>query len=302
MTDLDAYSRLPELKWRGVEYPCMRPRYSFRHEDAEHKLSFGDVTIVEPLGPRNPTFEYVIPMRQGIARGPYEDLFLRVPQLEADCYNREPGELVDPFYGVWTVKPTSYSSTGDERGGRDGLDVQVAFVWAPELDVDVQRHGGIDTISDLRSDGAKLDEEVEALARKYDEPYPGPSIDAFDAPGAVLGQIDRQADRLSAQIGDFARRVEEHERLVLKIQKRTKDPDAFGTHRTARRIRASSYRTQKAVVDVTRNVGPITIAQAKSVLSVAAEAGMTVKDFLSLNTALASSPVVAAGTTVNVYQ
>lgn len=301
MPDLDVYSKLPEFSWRGVEYPITDSEYSFRHEDAEHKLSFGDVTIIEPLGAQNPTFRYTISMRQGISRGPYKDLFLQVPDLEAACSDRTPGPLVDPIYGHWTVKPVEYRSRAGGRDGRDGIDVEVSFVWAPTIDEDV-RGTGARSLADLRNDAGALDAQVEAVARKYDVPPPGPTMNALDAPSAVLGQIDRQAEKVRAQLGSFAESVAKTERYLAKVIKVARDPDAFGAHRTARRIRHSAERSKKEIEDLTANIVSITIEQSKTLIATAAELGMTVKAFLSLNPTLANTPLLPPGIVVNTYQ
>jgi hypothetical protein len=300
MSDLDVYGKLPEFSWREKEYPILDSEYSFRHDDAQHKLSFGNVTLVQPLGPQNPTFRYTLSMRQGISRGPYKNLFSQIPTLEQDCYDRTPGPLVDPIYGNWTVKPVDYRSRASGKDGRDGIDVEVSFVWTPTLDDDV-RGVAAPSVEDLRDEGGKLDAEVEKIARKYDEPPPGPTINALDAPAAILGQIDRQAEKTQAQLSAFANSVEKTERFLRKIIKRTRDPDAFGAHRTARRIRASTERSKREVEDLTSNIISITVEQSKTLIATAAELGMTVKQFLSLNPSLAATPMLPQGIIVNKY-
>lgn len=302
-TTLDALSALPEFEWRGVKYPISTARYSFRHEDAEQKLSFGEVTLRDKLGPQAPSFSYTIPMRQGVAVGDYAaDLFKQVPQLEEDCWNREPGDLVDPIYGKWTCTPTEYSSEVDVRGGRDGIDVQVTFVWAPTLDDDVRSvGGGVQSVAGLRSDAAALDAEVEKLSRKYDEPSPEPTINPLDAASALTGQLDRNYQKLSAQLADFSRRVEKTERYTAKLIKDVRDPDAFGAHRQARRVRASAERTRKRLQDTLTETIEITLATPKTVLTVVAEAGMTLKEFASLNPSLVAVPLLPVGAKVRVY-
>jgi hypothetical protein len=299
MADIDALSKLPEFAWRGTEWPILDSEYSFRHENAEHKLSFGDVTFVEGLGAQNPTFRYTIPMRQGIAIGAYKDLFLKIGKLEADIYNREPGPLVDPIFGRWTARPVEFSCRADGKS-RDGVDVEVSFVWAPDLDEDVRGQAAT-SLADLRSDAAALDAEIEKMTRKHDVPPPGPTINPLDAVSAVTGQVDRALEKTKLALEDFAYRVEKTERYCKKVIRVAKDPDAFGAYRTARRIRTSAERTRKNIADLTANIVPIVVGQTKTVLTVAAENAMTVKELLAMNVQLAASPMVAAGTTVNTY-
>jgi hypothetical protein len=301
MATRDALSLLPGFKWREVEYPVTTCRYSFRHEQAEHRVSYGGITLYEPLGPQNPTFEYTLPMDQGIAIGPYSDLFKKVPSLAEAMLDRTPGPLVDPVYGTFTCVPVSYQSDV-ESTKRSGALVSASFVWAPDLDTDVPRTGGVDSIADMASDAAALDAEVERIARTYDRAARPPQINPLDLVSSVTGQISRNIEKVQAQLKHFTAKVEKTERYTAKLIKQTRDPDAFGAHREARRIRASAVRTQKEINALTRDVGQITIAQAKSVVSVAGEANMTVKELLSLNVELARGPLVPAGTVVNVYR
>ncbi len=300
MADRDALSKLPEFKWRGKEYPIKSSRHSFRHENAEHRVSYGGLTLVEPLGPQNPTFSYVLPMDQGIARGPYSNLFAKVPTLARDMYDRTPGELTDPVFGIWTVIPVDFSSDL-EATSRSGVECQVSFLWAPELDKDVKRRGGVDTVSGLASDAAALEKGITLVARKYDLPSKPPRIDALDLVVNVTGQVSRQIEKVQASLKRFTYQVEKTERFCRTLIKQTRDPDAFGAHREARRIRAAAIRTSKDLNAAASDVVQVSIQNAKSVLSVAFEFGMTAKELMAMNPTLAASPIVPPGTIVSVF-
>jgi len=301
MTDRDALSKLPEFAWRGESYPVSSTKHSFRHETAEHRVSYGGLSLVEPLGPQNPTFSYDIPMDQGVARGPYSDLVKKVPLLARAMYDRTPGQLMDPLFGAWTVIPVEFAAD-TEATRRSGAACRVSYVWAPDLDQDVRRTGGVDTIADLASDAAALEQEVEIVARRYDPEARPPRINALDLISSITGQLSRNIEKVQAQVQRLTYQVEKTERFCVKLVKQTKDPDAFRLHRESRRIRASAVRTQKALNSLTRDITQVALAQTKSVLSVAFEFGMTVKELLSLNTELAASPVVEAGTVINVIR
>lgn len=301
MANRDALSQLPEFSWRGELYPLESARHSFRHDNSEHRISYGGKSIIEPLGPQNPTFSYTIPMDQGVAKGPYKDLFTKVSKLARSLYDRTPGELVDPVYGNWIVTPTEYSSTLDARR-RSGVPAEVGFVWSPDLDNDVKNTGGVGSLSGLASDAGALDEAVTILARKYDQAAKKPMMNPLSLVSNITGNLSRSIDKIKGKLQKFTYEVQKTEAFVGKLASQTRDPDAFGAHREARRIRASAIRTQKQINALVRDVGQITLAQNKNVLTVAAEAGMTVKDLLSLNTQLASDPVVKAGTIVQVYK
>src|SRR5262245_39843475 len=116
----DVLRLLPPFEWRGVRYPVATRSVSFQHEQAQHRIQYKDGEFIEQTGARNYTFNYTIPMREDIARGPYKNLFSSglIPLL-IDCRNREPGQLVDPVYGEFRCVPTSYNDDIDV-GKRDG--------------------------------------------------------------------------------------------------------------------------------------------------------------------------------------
>ena len=104
----DALSLLSEFSWRGIEYPILNETAGFRNEMTEHKVSFGDLTVIQPLGARAWTFSYKIPLRNGIMRGNYTGLFERVQSLAADCRLKTKGELYSPTFGVFQAVATSF--------------------------------------------------------------------------------------------------------------------------------------------------------------------------------------------------
>jgi hypothetical protein len=301
MADRDALGKLPEFKWRGKAYPISNSRHSFRHELAEHRVSYGGLTLVDPLGPQNPTFSYTLPMDQGIARGPYTDLLKKIPTLARDMYDRTPGELTDPLFGTWTVVPSEFSSDLDAKM-RSGVPVQLAFLWAPDLDKDVKRHGGVDSVAGLVSDANALDAVVEVIARKYDKNAKPPRINPLDAVSSVTGQLSRGIEKTQAKLKRITYQCEKTEAYTRRLLKQTRDPDAFGAVRESRRIRASAIRLQRDLNATSRDLVQVTIGQAKAVLTVAAEASMTAKELLALNVELAASPLVAAGTIVTIIK
>jgi hypothetical protein len=285
----------------GVAYPIANARYSFRHESAEHRVAYGGITLYEQLGPQNPTFTYTVVMDQGLARGEYSGMLTKVPDLMASMYDRTPREIEDPLYGKWTVVPVDYQSELDAQK-RSGAMVTVSFAWAPEIDQDVPRDGGVASVQGLVDDANALDEEITRIARVYDRAANPPQINPLDLAASVTGQLSRNVDRMNAQLSNLASRAEKTERYANTLITQFRDPDAIGAHRSARRLRSSATRMQKQINAAARDVGQVTIDQAKNVVSVAAEFGMSVKELLSLNVELARSPMVPAGTSVNVYK
>ena len=106
---------------------------------------------------------------------------------------------------------------------------------------------------------------------------------------------------MQASLKRFTYQVEKTERFCRTLIKQTRDPDAFGAHREARRIRAAAIRTSKDLNAAASDVVQVSIQNAKSVLSVAFEFGMTAKELMAMNPTLAASPIVPPGTIVSVF-
>src|SRR3954471_16280490 len=110
MANTDALSKLPLFSWRDQEYPLIARRVSFAHEGAEHRIQNRDGDFIDQLGAHSLIFSYTLPMRQGIASGPYKDLFtVGYPLLFAAMRDREKGVMVDPVLGEFVCTPSSWS-------------------------------------------------------------------------------------------------------------------------------------------------------------------------------------------------
>jgi hypothetical protein len=259
------------------------------------------MSVVEQLGRRNPTFHYTIPMQNNIASGPYKDLFKKVLQLDAAMRDRSPGKLTDPVWGNWQVKPVSFSSS-TEANNRNGVNVDVEFIWAPELEQELVISGGIADINGLKDEAGKLDAAVTRLFHKHEEPSPGPSQNPLLIASGVTDQLDRAGDKVSAALNHFSYQTEKIERSTERLLRKTRDPDGYGIIRACRRQRASARRLLKIGINSSRTVYQVTAAQTKNVLTVAAETGMSIKEFALLNPTLLADPLVPAGTTINAYR
>ena len=128
----DPFLLLPPFEWRGVVYPVTAREVSFQHEGARHRFQFKDGAAIEQLGSEPLTFSYTIPMREGIAVGPYKELFSKgLKTLLQDIQNRTRDLLVDPVYGPFNCVPTSYRDSTD-MNRRDGVDIAVEFAVSLE--------------------------------------------------------------------------------------------------------------------------------------------------------------------------
>lgn len=295
----DVFRLVPHFTWRETVYPISARSVSFRHEQVEHKIQYRSGDFPEPLGPHSYLFRYTIPMREDIARGPYKNLFnIGLPDLVRDCRDREPGELVDPFYGLFRCVPISFDETVDINK-RDGTDVQVEFLHAPNLgDDEPLLRDNITGLEGLSSNAGALDEELTA-ADWNQEPSPEGLTDVLSAINGVGRKGLRQIDRTSARLDDLAFRLKKIDETASAAE----NPQNWRLRDSVRDALDSTLRIKRRVTEnPSKRVDRVLTRYAKTMSVIAAENHMTIKELLDLNPNLVSSggPMVPQGTVLNV--
>jgi prophage DNA circulation protein len=289
----DVFALLPPFEWRGFQYPVLARSMSFAHENVQHKLQYRNGEFIEQTGARNRTFSYTLALRQDIAKGPYTDLFsIGLPRLEKDVFDRTAGTLLDPIFGEFECKPTSFSDETDVNK-RDGVDIRVEFVHAPE-DEDADPEGSQVNFSGLADDGAQLNVELAASGQFEQFVAEGGLTDPLSAIAGVGAQIDRQGDKVIAALDDLAFRCEKVEAQADKLE----DPNNWPLKRAARRVRESAIRLKTRADNPQERVKVVIRRQQSTLSVVATELGVSVQELLRLNPALAKLPFVPAGTQV----
>jgi len=293
MANLDALSKLPLFEWRDRQYPITERQVSFQHEGATHRLQYRDNDFIEQLGSHSLSFRYTLPLRQGIASGPYKELFtVDYPILFGDCRNRERGRLLDPVLGeVWAV-PVSWSDDMDVAK-RDGTDIRIEFIHSP--DVDESSDLKSITIQGVGTEAGALDAELSKVDWQQ-EPSPEPSMDALNAISGFGAQLEAQGGKFSAALDDFAYKNEKIEQQIDRLQ----NPDVWPLKRAARRNRAAAADLGKRAQDPTKEIVQTTLSHGRALSVLAAEVGMSLQQLLELNPGLARSPHAPSGYVVNV--
>lgn len=297
----DVFRLVPHLTWRGITYPISARSVSFRHEQIEHKIQYRAGDFPEPLGPHSYLFKYTIPMREDLAKGPYKNLFnVGLTTLVRDCRNREPGELYDPFYGLFICVPTSFDETVDV-GKRDGTDVQVEFLHAPDLsDDEPLLRDNITGIEGLTSNAGALEAEVTA-ADWNQEPSPQGVTDVLSAINGVGRRGLRQVDRTSARLNDLALRLHKIDETASAAE----NPQNWQLRDSIRDALDQALRIKKRLTkDPTRRAVDVTIKFAKSLSVIAAENDMTIAELISLNPQIPAKggPIVPPGTVLTIVR
>jgi hypothetical protein len=295
MADLDVLGKLPLFRWRDQEYPVLTRQVSFAHEGAEHRLQYRDNDFIEQLGAHSLMFTYTLPMRQGIASGPYKDLFTTgYPLLFAAMRDREKGVLDDPILGEFVCTPVSWTDDLDVAK-RDGTDVRIEFKHAPDVD-EVEDLRAI-TLQGVTSDAGALDAELTRVDWQQ-EPSPEPTMDALNAISGFGAQLEAQGGKVSAALEDFAYKCEKVDQQIDRLQ----NPDVWPLKRAVRRNRASSVALAKRAKDPTKEIVALTVNHTRTLVELSRENGMTMMELLEQNPALARSPYVPQGVAINVLR
>jgi len=307
---MDVFRDLPRLSWRGIEVPVAARNVSFSQDVVRHKYAYSDGELVESLGRRNWRFQYTVPFRQDITKGPYRNLFIETyPAFLRACRDRTAGEMVDPVLGTFMVRCEQVETTSDVNK-RDGDDVQVVFVHSPDLG-DIDQFGaplaGLDTAvqegKTLNSQVAKItNAELERLRLgQFDgvtEELVG-GLDALDQIAGLGAQLTAYVDRVEATIAKYEHKVNKIADVLAQIDKKLLNPVNAPIIRTALR-QIDTLNRFNPLADF-RLIATTTVAQDITATALAAQLGLTVQELITLNANL-PLPLIPAGTTVRFYK
>lgn len=274
-------------------YPVSSREVTFQHDGARHRFQFKDGASIEQLGAEPLTFAYTIPMREGLATGPYKELFSKgLPILLRDCQDRTRDLLVDPIYGPFNVVPTSYRDSTDVTK-RDGTDITVEFAVSLESgDSDV---ANAPTTSSIFSEAGKLDKDLKETSFEQVASEDG-SNDIFTTLSGLGAQIQQQGRSLAARLEDVALKAKTLDETI----DRTEDPSKWGLQQSARNVRDAALQLAAKTANPGERVLNVSKNSAKTITQICAEHSMTLGDFLRLNPGLVASPLIPPGTLIRV--
>tara|TARA_R100001163_G_scaffold65609_1_gene63498 strand:+ start:1548 stop:2561 length:1014 start_codon:yes stop_codon:yes gene_type:complete len=326
----DVLKELAPMSWRGIVVPITDRSVKFDQSLAKQKFSYRDNAFIESLGAENFSFDYTVPFRQDIIRGPYSELFTEVlPQFMAACRDSSAGTLYDPVLGEFRAKCVSFSSSlSPDR--RDGVDVQVSFIYAPEIDEVQQLPTEVATLGTVVTDTTDLDAQIPKMdfsfssssqvgdltnldleifeSAQLGEPGDaGLGIRQLEPPPPftdILGQIDgvgrqfeRYGNRVDATLNRTAFGLEKLESTVSALGNVKNWPVV----RTSRRIRGAIERVKGKLGDPGKSIARFVTKRYMTISEIAASLRMSVKNLLDLNPSLANRPSVPPNTPVFYY-
>jgi len=290
----DVQKQLKPLSWRDIVVPITGRQVGFSHEMSKHKFQFRDNQFTEPTGRGEMTFRYSIPMLEGIARGPYANLFIKtLPKFFEAMLDRRPGPLNDPVHGLFQAQPVSYSETLD-AAVRDGVKLEIDFIHSPNLDEAIVPGEGLKGVKSLAEDIDAMNAALPKQPWFQDLPEEG-TLDLFTSLAAIGDQISLAGDQFAAKLDKVAYQMDTLTESIDSIS----DPDAWPFRDAAQNIKESALELKSSAVDPAKNIVKFTTKTAKTISAVAAELGISSEDLLKLNEELAAgAPIIPKGTVV----
>lgn len=306
MTDI--FKDLPRLTWRGIEVPVSHRSVNFEQELAHHKYAYRDGQLIESLGRHNWKFQYTIPFREDITKGPYKNLYVATFStfLQA-CRDNSAGELQDPVLGVYMARCESVSVETDVNR-RDGEDLQVTFVHSPDAD-------------EIEATGAAASGLLGAVQQKYDlssylsyfvtpdlplaedlkDLLPGVGTDALSLISGYGARAVAYVDQVDAALADYEFKVDKIIGVLEKIDNKINNPQNMPVIRTALRVKDAVQRARFKNATLGRTILSQVTNNDSTASALANAFGMSLQDFLLINSGL-PMPLVPAGTTIFYFQ
>jgi len=305
----DVFKELPRLMWRGIEVPVLERSVSFEQEYARHKYAYRDNEYLESLGRKNWRFEYTIPFREDITKGPYRHLYIATfSEFLQACRDRSVGDLQDPVLGPYTARCESVSIRTDINR-RDGEDVQVVFVDSPALD-DIEATG-----SNASGQAGSVRQAVDFNTLTSPEilsPYANPEdfgklsaiTDGFDILDQITGNIAMAVsyvDRVDAAFASYESKIDKIIDVFDDINKRRLSPETMPFIRSCIRAKDAVQKLKsKSLKQSAPIFSDVTIVD-MPVVVLANKYNIPLDDFLRINPKL-PMPLVPSGTTVKYFQ
>lgn len=292
----DVLKQLPHLSFRGIQVPCVSISGGFQHESADHKFQFRDEELIESLGRRNITLAYTVPFREDLFLTPQGQLFTVVfPQWLDACRDRSRGPLVDPILGEIPAKVTQFRYNVDPNK-RDGIDVDVEFIHAPEQNSIAELDVTTDEVESTGKAFQALGQQAELVDWKQ-EPPPEPFVDPFSAIGGVFDQVSANIDKIARTADNMAFKLDKMNKSIDKVA----DVRNWPIQQSARRLMGSIQRSKERIGGRGRRTSIYQVPVDTQRGPLAANLGNTLGELITLNPRIAQTPVVQANTQVRYY-
>jgi len=290
----DQLRLLPNAAWRGIAFPVSGRNVSFAHDVVDQKIQYRNGYPVEITGAQNIRFRYTVPADENLVRGGFPNFFTKtLPELMEAIYDTSSGILSDPIKGVFTCKPVQYDERLEARL-RSGVSVDIEFTQHVEPTEDTELE--LSSLPSAESQAGILDQEVIA-SDLYEGPPDTLAVDPFKQIAGYGQQLVFAGNKIAAQLDRAAAGAESIERAAEALE----DPGRTGIIHSARRLRLACLQLRLRGTTPGKTLRRVKKNSDMTLSALASELGMTLDDFLKINPALATDPIVKSGTAVNYW-
>lgn len=299
----NTFDKLTPVRWRGIRFPIVNLRTSFKHDIAQHRKPDRDGARLEATGRGARTFSGHALFRNGIVfetpayvKPLYPDIY---KTFEAACADRSTGDFIHPDLGTFKCKVDSFDANLD-ASMRDGVDVDVTWIEHTE---DEQVSASIAPLSDAISTALNLDSDLAFVRSQFSElnrklnAMGNPSFaDSLRFIQRAISQAALLQRTTFAQINRIQAQIKSIQNIIPSIHSVVLYP--------LRRNCARLYHALdgiKGTSGVVKPIGLYTVQSNVSVPQLAIQLRTPMAQFIQLNPALASEPILVRGTQVRYY-
>jgi hypothetical protein len=312
----DLFAQLKEFQWKGVSFPSVEDELEIRQDLVIHRFADRNGAYVEGTGRHPIQITARIPFLNHIynatnetwpqgALYPYQwRLFI------LQCLEGTSGVLQHPELGPLNCKidlaKTSWS--GKVRGG-----VWVQATWVESDDTQADQLGvdlsAPSPIAQLTATADDLDENIQTLAAALGaqaNPLPALEFTFSDLAASLVGVSDTTTILKKQYQGRIDNVLYQCDRVETSLSMAASNaalgPLSWPLYQDCERQKDAAYTVQQqAAIAQKRPLNQTQLPKDATLAGAALYVGADITDFITLNYALVSTPVIPAGTTVLYY-
>lgn len=286
------------LQWRDVILPVQDWSHRFSHQAIEHHIIYRAGVAIDMMGAQGRVFSYVLPLRNGISKAPFQNAFTGIYYRLYDAYrNKDAGDLIDPVHGpVWAV-PGEWDAHTDPNG-LDGVEVRLTF--REDTPVDGAREDSPPTFAEILTESKSLDDEIQTVDWERPEEVTN-TTDLLSAGAGLISQVNRMKEKLGATYLSVVNKIDKLEMQLEELMS-TNDPAINDLRLKIRKFRSNLTNAANEPPNEKGKIVSRVVESDTTVTALAAAYGMDLSDFLRLNPGLARNPYVKAETTIRVIK
>jgi prophage DNA circulation protein len=298
----DVLSQLFAFKWRDVEVPISKMRFSLAHDLVEHKYYGVNGARVEDTGLAPIRIHATITLTNGIVPGQNEhwsagDVYGLLRPFIIAFSKRETGILWHPEFGGIACKAEHLDIDWDalKRGG-----CEAEASWVENIDDDVAHQIAPSPVAAMQGAAADLDGSVEDIRDLVPSmPVYSESLESLmDKVTSSFDQISLATSRLTAPLNRVVYRVQQ----IQDAADRAKNALTWPITMNAETVKASAGGLRKQLAEANREIGLYRVPGDTTLAGVTMQiVDADLVDIIRLNPDLMRQPLIPTGTVVRYF-